>query len=103
MPLTLLKHPESPKTKHPQVFKSWGKLGDSTPNLGKSKVTGVCQIKNSQIEALQHFLSIKIARQFFKNIRWAKLQKNESLVFFNPVFSASQLSPKFFPSFEKNG
>lgn len=29
-----IKHSKSPETKHPQVFKIWEKLGDSTANLG---------------------------------------------------------------------
>lgn len=73
MPLAARNHPESPETKHPQVFISWGKLGDSTANLGEyQKLQVLCQIKNSRNVACYSHLpgcSTTVPFPFHKNCK----------------------------------
>lgn len=66
--------------------------------------------KNSQIEDLDSHIPDcifhKNYRQFFQTYQMSLILKTVKIYFWNFItlpFSASQLSPKFFPSFEKNG
>lgn len=108
--LVIPKRSENPKTRLPQVFRNLGKHRYLATSLGKTRASSAIQIRHiiknlSHIfhaTSLQsHFLPDKIKIHFRSATRFRNYKK--SLAHYNSGFSSSQLSPKFFPSFDNIG